>query len=78
MDGIRSTEAMDIYFNGLDERDELMFTDVNFGSSFSCRLSVCPPHDDNFCSYSGDLLSLRDIQRVKKQGRYAQRVYLYS
>jgi len=38
VDGIRLTEAMNLYFNGPDDRDQLMFTDGKFGSSFSCRI----------------------------------------
>ena len=65
VDGIRLTEAMNIYFNGPDDRDELMFADGNFGSSFSCRIRVCAPRD-SFCGYSGRLFSSRDIQQVKR------------
>ena len=68
--GIRLTEAMDAYFAGPDDRDQLMFTNGNFGSSVSCRITVCAPRGGKFHNYSSVSLSSRDIQQVKWQGRY--------
>ncbi|KAF9785328.1 hypothetical protein BJ322DRAFT_1108780 [Thelephora terrestris] len=38
-DGIELPQAMDTYFNGPDDRDLLMFTNGEVGSSISCRIN---------------------------------------
>ena len=78
MDGIRLTEAMDTYFNGPDDRDQLMFTNGNFGGSFSCRISVRAPFDGEFRGYSNSSYSSRDTRQVKWQSRYVQWIHPHS
>ena len=39
-EGIRLTDAMDPYFGGLDDRDDLMFAGDTVGTSVSCRNHV--------------------------------------
>jgi len=51
IEGIKLTDAMNLRFDGPDDRDQLMFTDDHVGSSVSCRVKVRGSHDINFHSY---------------------------
>lgn len=47
--GMRLTDAMNLRFDGPDERDELMFQSGGVGTSISCRIHVCGFDDSDFC-----------------------------
>ena len=48
VEGIKLTDAMNLRFNGPDDRDELMFTGGSVGKSISCRIQVRGFNDDDF------------------------------
>ena len=48
VEGIRLTDAKDTYFDGPDDRDDLVFTGGDVGNSVSCRINVGVSHDIGF------------------------------
>ena len=40
LEGMKLTDAMNLLFNGPDDRDDLMFTNGGVGNSVSCRIDV--------------------------------------
>ena len=52
IEGIRLTDAMNLYFDGPDNRDDLMFTSESVKNTVSCRIHVGGPWSAglDFCS----------------------------
>ena len=73
MEGIKLTNAMSARFNGLDGRDDPMFTDVDVGNSVSCRIAVCASYDNHSHSYSNGSISFKDAS-LARQGRYVDKL----
>ena len=65
VEGIRLTDAMDTYFNGPDNRDDLMFTSESVGNTVSCRIHVGGPCSGGLHVFSSHLASSRDIGRSR-------------
>ena len=67
--GIKLSDALNVYFDGPDGRDDLMFTNGAIGNSVLCRLSVRirAPYNSGFrCWWTHYLVSLKDIKKKKK------------
>jgi len=47
-EGMELTDALNLRFNGLDDRDEPMFGDGGVGTSVSCRIHVRGFYNSNF------------------------------
>lgn len=53
VEGIKLTDAMNLCFDGPDDRDEKMFTDDRVGNSVLCRIDVRGFSDNNSrCHYT--------------------------
>jgi len=55
-EGIRLTDAMNLHFDGPDDRDDPMFEDGNIGNSVTFRIRVREFCDSNLCCRSAPSL----------------------
>ena len=70
-EGMKLIDAMNLYFDGPDGRDDLMFTRDGIGNCITCRIQVrgsCG--GDSIITQSPFLISLRDTPRATNQDRY--------